>query len=259
MLRAAGLLLLVAVAAAVGLVAAGCGDASAPVTKTALDGKTFVSTSITGHDTPDGAVISLGFEQERLSASVGCNQIIGAYSVADGKLRQSKAIRTQMACPGLDKFETWLADLLAAGADATLEGDTLTLEGDGAKVVLKAAAAKPSTPSVVGTMWTLVEAAPSGAAQLDISKTAPPTLHLTDDGKASLFTSCNRGGGTATFADGFVTFGPIATTRMACEPAAMKLEHFYLGVLKGKAAAGFDGEGRLSLAKSGDRLLFESK
>lgn len=260
--RAAALLLLVAIA---GAVVSGCGDTPKPVTAAGLDGRAFASTSVTGRELVDGTELTLEFDGARLAANAGCNTIAGTYAVERGLLTQGEQVRTQMSCGAArDEQEQWFAKLLADGARATLLEHTLTLEGGGVKVVFRSA--KPTgtgsaggTRSVVGPLWTLVEAEGRGGAQVALAAAKPPTLQLSDDGRAAIFAGCNRGGGPATFADGFVTFGAIATTRMACDPPADTLERFVLSVLDGKAAAGFDGEGRLSLAKDGDRLLFEAR
>ncbi len=256
MLRAAALVL---VTAALGVAVAGCGDEPTPVTQQALDGQTFASASVEGYTLAPKTQLRLDFEGGRLAANAGCNTIAGPYTVVKNVLKQGQQAQTQMACGDrVDAQERWFAGFLSTGAKATLLEHTLTLQGRGVKIVFTQARAS-KLPAVVGTKWTLIEAEPRGAAAIPVPAAKAPTLELNDRGEARLFGGCNGGGGEATFADGFVTFGPILTTQMACEPSVMTLERFFLKVLAGKVAAGFSGEGELSLAKDGDRLLFRAK
>ena len=55
-------------------------------------------------------------------------------------------------------------------------------------------------------------------------------------------TGCNTGRGTYTVAGDAVTFGPIATTRMACvDPNGQQVEQAVLTVLTGTATVAIDG------------------
>lgn len=256
MFRAATVVLL----AALCVVTAACGDepesgSIGRVTVPAdVEGKSFASTSEAGTPLEAGQHVKLEFEDGRLSASVGCNRISGAYAVEDGVLRQTDAVQTMMDC-GQARQEEWLGDFLADGALASTLATTLTLTAGDAKLVLKPAQ-RSGPPPVVGTLWTLKELQPRTGSAAPVRGDDPPTLELTADGRAEIFTGCNRGGGEATFADGFVTFGPIAVTQMACPGVVDDVEQAMLKVLDGKTAAGFSGTGDLSLAKNGDTLLF---
>lgn len=250
MFRVATLALLSAVC----LTFAACGDEPERVTSADLEGKAFVSTSATGTPLKPDMQLSLEFEEGRLAASIGCNTISGALVLRDGILKQSKAVRTQMYC-GVGPEEDWVAGFLERGARVTKLDHTLTLTAAGAKIVLRRAK-RSGPPAVVGTRWTLTQVHSNAAAPPEVLARNAPTLKLTPDGTAEIFTGCNRGAGPATFADGFVTFGDIAVTERSCGTAADELEQAVLKVLNGKAAAGFSGTGELSLAKNGDTLIF---
>lgn len=253
MLRAATL----AVLSAVSLAVAACGDAPQRVTAADLEGKAFISTSTEGTPLKADQRLSLEFDEGRLSASIGCNTTSGAFTVKAGVLKQLQGLRTQMYC-GVGPEEDWVAGFLERGARVTKLDHTLTLTADGAKIVLQRA--KPSgPPPVVGTLWTLTEFHSDRGAPPEVPATNAPTLELTPAGKAELFTGCNRGAGPASFADGFVTFGNIAVTQMACTGPVDALEQGFLEVLDGKVAAGFSGTGDLSLAKDGNTLIFTAK
>ena len=257
MLRAT---LMVLLTTALGAGMTGCGDDTKPVTTAELEGTSYVSTSVTGRELVDGTELSLNFEGGRLAASAGCNTIGGTYTLDDGKLTQGEAIRTQMSCGAeTDAQEQWLAELLSEGATVTLLDYTLTLTTADEKLVFKKQTKPTGPPPIVGTLWTLTSTMERGGAASSVpAGVRPPTLQIGEDGNAAIYTGCNRGNGPAKVADGFVTFGPLGMTRMACQGAAGELEKKVLEVLDGKAAAGFSGEGDLSLAKDGNSLLFRA-
>lgn len=56
-------------------------------------------------------------------------------------------------------------------------------------------------------------------------------LDISADGKVSGSGGCNRITGRATIAGGRITFGPVASTKMACAPAVMDQESKFLAAL----------------------------
>ena len=125
----------------VGLV--GCASSSEPgsgVTSSSLEGKTFVSTSVTGHNLVAGTTVTLGFEGPTLAASAGCNTMSGPYTVENSTLRWTGfPLSTMMGCdPGLDAQDQWLASFLQTGAAASLTGNQLTLTSNSVTMKLEA-------------------------------------------------------------------------------------------------------------------------
>ncbi len=254
-MRRAGLLLtLLAVALA------GCGgsddDAALPAD---LTGRSFVSTAVRGHELVPGSEVTIAFEAERLSARADCNALSGAWSVEDGRLRTDGDLaQTQMACEeALMRQDEWLASFLADDPQVALDGDDLTLTGDGVTVELTEAAPAGPRP-IAGTTWRLTEIHDRGGSVSSVpAGVEAPTLLIAEGGRVELFAGCNRGGGRADVReDGFVDFGPLALTRKACDSAATQVEAAVLAVLDGRAAAGFSGTGDLSLARDGESLVF---
>lgn len=129
-----------AVLAALVLVAGGCGDDGdgggnadpGPPTEADLDGRTFVSTESEGFTLVSGTQVTLVFEGGNLSASAGCNSMSGAYDIDDGTLEVDELASTLIGCPGdLQTQDDALRDLLTGGPGVTLDGDVLTLSGQG--------------------------------------------------------------------------------------------------------------------------------
>src|SRR3954464_265007 len=113
--------------------------------------------------------------------------------------------------------------------------------------IRKAPAGVPSGAAyLVGTTWRLEDF--PGTAVLD---SATPTLEFPSEGQAAGSASCNRFTGPVTIAGDSVTFGPMATTRMACPEAVMGQESAYLEAL-GKAER-FRAEGPLLYIYSAGR------
>jgi putative lipoprotein len=82
----------------------------------------------------------------------------------------------------------------------------------------------------------------------DASKTE---MRIDTDGKVSGSTGCNRFTGTAAIVGTSLTFAPLATTRMACDPALMKQESAILAALQSVKSFALVGSDRLNLLDAG--------
>jgi heat shock protein HslJ len=136
---------LVAVLSLVGVLAglASCSSSSqAPsgLSSASLAGKTFVSTSVTGHDLVAGTKVTLQFDGPTLVASAGCNTMSAAYMLDNSTLRWSGPARsTLIGCPpALAAQDHWLAGFLQAGAAALLTGHELSLSSSPTTMRLQA-------------------------------------------------------------------------------------------------------------------------
>jgi heat shock protein HslJ len=118
------------------------------VTAADLDGMSYVSTEVTGHDLVVGTVIDLGFAAGTLSVSAGCNSMVGQYGVDDGgNLRWTgHPASTMKACSDeLMAQDQWLAQLFTEGVAATSEGADLTLTSGEVTIELSASTATSSS------------------------------------------------------------------------------------------------------------------
>lgn len=258
MRRLAIILMLAAVAAA-----AGCGGTGGEASDDAgpapdLAGRSFVSTEVTGRDLVHGSTIAIAFEQGSLSASAGCNTVSGAYVLDGAVLRlDGEAATTMIGCdPDHAAQDEWLTAFLTDGATATEEGGRLTLAGGDVTVVLKEGRPGGEPPPLLGTTWTLETLIEGDVAASVPAGVEPPTLRISKNGTAAVFTGCNRGRAPVEVRDdGFLVFGPLALTRMACEPDARQVEDAVTAILDGRVAIAFDGP-QLAVAKSGHHLLY---
>jgi heat shock protein HslJ len=121
-------------------IAASCGDddtasSSETLTADSLDGKTFLSTDVTGQTMVADTRITLRFEGDTLSAVAGCNTMSGGYTVEGDVLRVGALAQTRMACDeDLMAQDAWIVELLTGSPKATLADDVLTLATDATTV-----------------------------------------------------------------------------------------------------------------------------
>jgi heat shock protein HslJ len=219
-----------------------------------LDGKTFVSTDVTGHDLVAGSEIRLTFDGDNLGASGGCNQLGGTWSIdGDVLVVPPDMIMTEMACePALMEQDSWLASFLSSRPTVALDGDALTLSGgDGTITLLDREVVDPDRP-LVGTKWSVEGVVTADAVSSVPAGVRVPTLEF-DAGRVLVFAGCNTGSGEYEATDQDVVFGPIAITRMACDEASMQVEAHVLAVLQGTAS--YDIEADVLTLTNGDTGL----
>jgi heat shock protein HslJ len=219
----------------------GCtgGSPSAPSpspASTDVTGRSFLSTAVTvagkSFDLVPNTRIRLNFGADgNLGASAGCNSIGGQYAIVDGVLRFQGGGMTEMGCdqPRHDQ-DDWLSRFLATNPTVALAGSDLVLSaGDTVITLGDREVVEPDLP-LTGTVWT-VNTIFSGDTASSIPGDAVSTLEFFADGKVTLNTGCNQGGGTATVEGATITFSDIVTTDMACGGARGELESAVISVL----------------------------
>lgn len=227
------------------------GGPGAPPAMSDLDGRTFIVIGAEGREIVAGTTISFRFEDGRVGIQAGCNQLSGAYELTDGVLAVGQMITTEMGCePALMDQDAWLGSFVN-GATLALDGPMLTLANGGA--ILTATDKEVVMPDLPleGTTWTV-----DGLVSADAVSSMPAGVTATlvfGDGRVSVNAGCNRGMGSAAIGDATIAFGPIATTKMACEPAAMQVERHVLDALQGEVGYEIDGRS-LTLGDGGSGL-----
>jgi len=107
---------------------------------------------------------------------------------------------------------------------------------------------------LAGTAWRIE--AVKDAAVADPGRTE---LKVDDQGRMASTVGCNRMSGSAKVDGAKVSFGAIASTRMACEPALMELERKYGAALSSARTYRIDGEILMLLDEKGDVLVTLSR
>lgn len=187
-------------------------DAGTAPSAADLDGRTFLSTKVEGQTLVEGTQVTLTFTADSVSAVAGCNTMNGGYTIEDGNLKVATMIQTLMACdPETTTQDAWVSALLASSPAITLADDELVVKGADTTLTLGDRTTVANENALDGRTWDLVS--------LDAA-TAPEGSYLSvADGQLYVATGCNRGFGSVTVTEGAVEIGPVALTRMACEPA----------------------------------------
>lgn len=204
-------------------------DVGAP-TAAELDGRAFTSSAVSGHDLVADTTVELAFIVDSIAANAGCNTMNGAFQIEDEVLDTGPFAMTMMACdtPLMDQ-DTWLTEFLSMNPRITLVGTTMIITGDDAEMTLVENQPAP----LEGTTWMVTGTiANEGVSTVPDDSTA--SITIADDGTVAVDTGCNTGSGTVEVTATTLTFGPIATTRMACESALMDLEASVTSVLQGE-------------------------
>jgi heat shock protein HslJ len=189
----------------------------------------FLSTTVVDGGRPKklvpGTHISLFFGQGTIRADAGCNTMSGDARFENGRLVVGDLAQTEMGCPGDGRHEqdTWVATFLAAGPAYTYDGTTLDLRTSTAEIVLKPKEQVVPDLPLEGTRWDVTHVISGPAAGNDDPNAAvsagmaPSKAWLQfGDGKLTGNDGCNQLTGTATVTDDTVSFGDLASTKMAC-------------------------------------------
>lgn len=240
----------IALIALAGLTLAACGSddsgsSSGGLSPEDLDGLTFVSTEVTGHDLVEGTEINMTFLADAMSVSGGCNSMNGGFEIDEGVLTAGPFAATMMACdePLMDQ-DTWLNEFLSSLPTIELDGETLTLANDETTMTLTEL--QPS--ELVDTKWTVTGTVANEAVST-VPADSTASIMIAPDDTVSVDTGCNTGSGIVEITDTTLTFGPIAITKKACPPEQTALETSVLSVLQGEVAYEIDGD-NLSLRSS---------
>jgi heat shock protein HslJ len=201
----------------------------------------------------DAPPITARFEGETLSGSGGCNQYNATYSLDGGDLEIGPVAATRMACDdATNARETAYFAALdeVASYESTDTGLTL-LDGDGADLLTYQ---KVEPAPLTGTAWTGL-LYNDGNALLAPTSDAAFTATFADDGTVSGSSGCNTFSGSYTLDGNSLSFGPLASTQMACADDVMTQEAAVLGALGRVASFVIQGNELTLLAEDGSVQL----
>jgi heat shock protein HslJ len=175
------------------------------------------------------ALATLDIDAEHMGGTTGCNHYSYTYTQTGQTLTFAEPgpMVTLMACPEpLMQQETDMLRVFSAVTGFVREGNRLTLTGAEGVLVFEAAEALP----LEGTAWQL-----SGLAQNEavVSTLVDETITLTlADGQANGFAGCNNYFGSYETTGSDLTFGPLASTKKACEGDVGQREAEFLAALE---------------------------
>lgn len=236
----------------------GSGAAVGPVptvTAADLDGSTYVSSDVVGHDLVAGTEVRLAFEDATMAVAAGCNTQTGPYAVTDGDLAWTQPPAATLIGCAEDRQaqDDWLGELLLDGVAATLVAGELTLEAGDVVLTLSETPGTDLT-AVLGQPWTVVATVDKGTTTPIPAGVRRPRLSVGADGLASIDTGCNNGRTTVRVDGETLVFGRPQVTRGACTGPAQAVQDAVLDVLDGRAdAVALDGA--TLVLTTGDRGL----
>ena len=243
---------------ALAIVVAACSPGSAanpspsasasPAGDATLVGPTWTAISIGGTDTVPASAPTMAFGADgQVQGTGGCNQYGGPYKVDGSAIEIGQLASTMMLCAdasvgnqetaffaAMDGAQTWQID---AAGELHLTGLTEIV----ARQVVAAPSASGEAGGLVGA-WDLAEMGPTA----DFAR-IQPTIEFTADGSVSGFAGCNSYSGSYTTDGSTLTFGPLMTTKMACQAPGATVEGAYLAALSGVTGWAVEADGRLLL------------
>jgi heat shock protein HslJ len=221
-----------------------------------LRGRTFLATSITEngkpHELAPGTNVSFWFSDDgRLLAGGGCNSMSGPVNLTGGHIEVTDLFQTLMGCDqAREDQEGWLRTFLLGKPSWQLDGNNLVVSSDSTEItLLDRREAKPNLP-LQATRWS-VDTIMDG----DTASSAPQGATLVFDATTvRAETGCNQGSASYTLSGNAIRFGPVITTKMACQAERMTLENAVLGALTAEVTYQIDAD-RLTLHAPSGRGL----
>lgn len=214
---------------------AACGGDAAPGGNTGLDGRDFLSTSVTdgGADRPlvAGTQIRIGFDDGQIGTSAGCNTIGGTYRIEDGVLVFEGGGMTEIGCDDeRHAQDDWLAEFLGSRPTVTQSGSELQLSSEGTVITFQDSEVAEPDLTLTGTTWA-VDSLISGDAVSSVPGGAEANFTFADDGRVQVNTGCNQGSGRYEVTNGTLRFVDVSVTEMACDVPGGQLEAAILPLL----------------------------
>ncbi len=204
---------------------------------------------------PPGAEVTLTFTDDgQVNGLAACNRYFGPVTVTGDAIAFGALAQTEIACAEpLMALERAYLDALARVVRFELAGGQLTLHGDGGALIFLAAPALGLT----STSWELIAIGAGETLASPVGSTGI-TATFTDDGQVSGAAGCNRYFGSVTVAGDRITFGLIATTKMACTEEVMAQEQAFVELVGQVTSYTIDGNRLILYADGGNRtLIFE--
>ncbi|HEV2784081.1 MAG TPA: META domain-containing protein [Actinophytocola sp.] len=257
-----------AVAFALLLAVGGCGDrgeGGAPAgsdgqsaADPGLRGRTFLSTTLTENGRPRALAgqsrVSFRFTDDgRLLATAGCNTMAGPVRLDGGRIEVAELESTGAGCEApLHEQDSWLAAFLGSKPSWRLDGAKLIVNNPTTELVLQDKEVAAPDLALRGTRWT-VDTVVDGQTASSVPAGAEASLVFEAD-KVLVSAGCNSGSGPYQLSGNTIRFDAVATTRKACDPDRMALEHAVLAVLDGEVTVEIDSD-RLTLTHPSGKAL----
>lgn len=165
----------------------------------------------------NGRIPYLQLDETRYSANGGCNGIGGELTLEkNGKIKFSKGMSTMMACPDMS-IERALSAALLSTDNYTVDGNILNLNKAKMAPLAKFRLLTADQQDISGS-WELDYISSARIAFEGLYPHRKPTMNFSaKEGKVNGNSSCNNYNATFKTAGNKISFGPIMSTKMACE------------------------------------------
>lgn len=186
----------------------------------AVTGKKWQLIEINGQAVADqinGKMPYLQLDEKSYSASGGCNGIGGDLTLSNnGRIKFAQGMSTMMACPDMS-IEQALSKNLIAADNYTVKDGILSLNKAKMAPLAKFKLVQDNKQSLSGT-WELDYISGPRIAFDGLYPNRKPTMTFdAAGGKVSGNSSCNNYNMTFKTSGNTINFGPIMSTKMACE------------------------------------------
>ncbi|MDR2269927.1 MAG: META domain-containing protein [Sphingobacterium sp.] len=163
----------------------------------------------------NGRTPFLQLEEKSYSANGGCNGIGGELTFSgNGKIKFAQGMSTMMACPDMS-IEQALSKALMTADNYTLSNGILSLNR--AKMAPLAKFKLLEEKQTLNGTWELDYISGPRIAFEGLYPNRKPTMTFHTDGKVNGNSSCNNYNATFKTNGNQISFGPIMSTKMACE------------------------------------------
>jgi heat shock protein HslJ len=201
----------------------------------------FVDANGTARSSVAGSEITATFDEEgNLSGSSGCNNYSTTYEVSGDQMTISGPIAsTMMMCPapGVMEQEAEYLAALETVSSYRIEAKQLTLFNAQGQAILNFAVQEPTL--LVGTQWDVIGYNNGKGGVVSVAAGTELSALFGEDGTLAGSAGCNNYSAAyevddASAAEGEISIGPAASTRMMCpEPeGVMEQEALYLAALE---------------------------
>jgi len=215
-----------------------CAPMPSSAESAALEGTTWVLSSLPRATLVAGPRATLRFADGRAAGSDGCNRYTTGFVQSGASLRfASPGASTRMACPpGATALAKAFDDALAATRASRVVDGRLELLGEGGEVL---AAFSPQPEGLAGTSWRVTSYNNGRQAVTSTLAGTTLTMAFAADGRVGGSAGCNRYTGTFTQAGRALALAGVAATRRLCvEPERiMEQEQAFLKALETVAEA----------------------
>ena len=226
----------------IGLPLTSCASSSASTNTDALNHSEWILANLNGQSLVPDSLITINFENDKISGTDGCNRYHGSYTLDADKLSINKHIAsTMMACP--EPISQQAAAYISALTEAVsykIDAQQLMLMNASGKTL--ASFTKQNT-ELSGTSWLITSVNNGKQAVVSMVIDTKLTADFSSDGRLSGSAGCNNYTANYQVSGKNIKIGSIASTRKMCiKSEVMEQEMQFLKALETVATYQFDGK-----------------